>query len=261
MSIKQRIREMEALTMSYRRMWAALPAVALMSVVMLAAGCAASTTAAAPGASAVSQSGTSPGGTSGGSAPGATSSAQPGSPAPVPTITATGTQTPGGSDCANWPSSAPQGPLPATFVPVQVLRCQLGTTTVRGKGVYVSATLQRATKDLQVLVDALRRPSGHMLPGTICPALAMIPPQIVLIAGNGAMISPRFPVSECGIIQPGVLTALNELSWQAVSVRLLSQLPNVSVSGTAPAAPNPSGPLSGGTSGGENGIPQVGANS
>ncbi len=254
--------------MSYRRMWAALPAVALMSVVMLAAGCAASTTAAAPGAPAVSQSGASPGGTSSGSpggtssgsAPGATPSAQPGSPAPVPTITATGTPTPGGPDCANWPSGAPHGPLPATFVPVQVLRCQLGTTTVRGKGVYVSATLQRATKDLQILVDALRRPSGHMRPGMICPALAMIPPQIVLIAGNGAMISPRFPVSECGLIQPGVLMALNELSWQAVSVRLLSQLPNVGVSGTAPAAPNPSGPLSGGTSGGEKGIPQVGAN-
>jgi hypothetical protein len=89
----------------------------------------------------------------------------------------------------------------------------------------------------------------------------MIPPQVVLIASNGAMISPRFPVNECGIIQPGVLSALNELRWQAVSVRLLSQLPNVSVPGTVHVAPNPSGPLSGGTSRGEKGIPQAGANS
>ncbi|MCW2934422.1 MAG: hypothetical protein JWM19_5384 [Actinomycetia bacterium] len=250
--------------MSYRRMWATLPAVALLSVVMLAAGCAASTTAAAPGAPAVSQSGTGvsqsgtgQGGTASGSAPGATPSAQPGSPGPVPTVTATGTPAPGQPDCANWPTSAPQGVLPPTFVPVQVLRCQLGTTTVPGKGVYVSATLERATQDLQILVDALRRPSGHMLPGTICPALAMIPPQVVLIASNGAMISPRFPVNECGIIQQGVLSALNELRWQALSVRLLSQLPNVSV--TAPA-PNASGPLSGGISGTEKGIPQVGVN-
>lgn len=248
--------------MSYRRMWAALPAVALMSVVMLAAGCAASTTAAAPGTPAASQSGTSQGGTSTGSAPGATPSTQPGSPAPVPTIIATGTPTPGESDCANWPSGVPAAPLPVAFAPVEVLRCQLGTTTVPGKGTYISATLQRATKDLAVLVAALRRPSGHMLPGTICPDLALLAPQIVLIDGSGAKISPRFPVTECGVIQQGVLAALNELPWQTVSVRLFSQLPDVGVSATAPA-PNPSGPLSentSGTSGGEKGIPQVGAN-
>jgi hypothetical protein len=246
--------------MSYRRMWATLPGVAMMSVAMLAAGCAASTPAAAPGAPAVSQSGTGYAGTARGTAPGATPSTQPGSPGPVPTVTATGTPAPGEPDCANWPTNAPQGVLPPTFVPVEVLRCQLGTTTVPGKGVYVSATLERATQGLQILVDALRRPSGHMLPGTICPALAMIPPQVVLIASNGAMIRPRFPVNECGIIQQGVLSALNELRWQAISVRLFSQLPNVSVPGTVHAAPNPSGPLSGGTSGGEKGIPQVGAN-
>jgi hypothetical protein len=127
--------------------------------------------------------------------------------------------------------------------------------------VYVSATLERATKNLQILADALRRPSGHMLPGTICPALAMIPPQLVLIASNGAMISPRFPVNECGIIQQGVLSALNELQWQAVSVRLLYQLPKISV--TAPTTPNASGPVADGTSGSggtEKGIPQAGAN-
>jgi hypothetical protein len=228
-----------------------------MSVAILTAGCAANTTAAAPGAPAVSQSGTGLGGTASGSASGAIPSAQPGSPGPVPTVTATATPAPGEPDCANWPTSAPQGPLPATFVPVEVLRCQLGTTTVAGKGVYVSATLERATGDLQILVDALRRPSGHMLPGTICPALAMIPPQLVLIASNGATISPRFPVNECGIIQQEVLSALNELPWHAVSVRLLNPLPDISV--TAPA-PNASGPLSGGTSGTEKGIPQAGAN-
>jgi hypothetical protein len=241
--------------MSYRRMWATLPAVALMSVVMLAAGCAASTPAAAPGAPTVSPSGTVQGGTASGSAPGAPPAVQP--PGPVPTVTATGAPGPTGSNCANWPANVPQGELPATFVPVQVLRCQLGTTTVPGKGLYASATLKRATADLQILVDALRRPSGHMLPGTICPALAMIPPQIVLIASNGAMISPRFPVDECGIIQQGVLSALNQLTWQTVSVRLLFHLPNVSV--TAPTTPNASGPVSVGTGGTENGIPQVGA--
>jgi hypothetical protein len=251
------IREIEAFAMSYRRMWAALPAVALMSVVTLAAGCAASTTSAAPGAPAVSQSGTGQGGTPtpGESAPAASASAQPGSP--LPTQAPSGTPTPGESDCSNWPSSVPDGPLPLTFVPVQALRCVQGTTTVPGKGVYASATLERATKDLGILVDALRGPSGHMLPGTICPMLAMVPPQLVLVAGNGAMISPRFPVDDCGMIQPGVLSALAKMPWQVVSVRLLSKLPDVSVT----AVPNPSGAIPGGSSGSEKGIPQVAANS
>ena len=123
--------------------------------------------------------------------------------------------------------------LPVTFVPVQALRCVLGTTTVAGQGVYTSATLQRATKDLETLVAALRRPSGHMLPGTICPALAMLPPQLVLIAANGAMIRPRIPVNDCGIFQQQVLYALNQLPWQNVSVRRLSRLPNISASPAA----------------------------
>lgn len=245
--------------MSYRRMWATLPAVALMPVIMLAAGCAASTTSAAPGAPAVSQSGTGQGGTPtpGESAPAASASAQPGSP--LPTQAPSGTPTPGESDCANWPSSAPERALPLTFVPVEALRCVMGTTTVPGKGVYASATLERATKDLGILVDALRRPSGHMMPGMVCPALAMIPPQLVLIASNGATITPRFPVDDCGMIQGEVLSALAKLPWQVVSVRLLSKLPDAT--GTAPAVPNPSGPVSGNTGGGEKGIPQVAANS
>ena len=245
--------------MSYRRVRAALPAVALTLVAMLAAGCAASTTAGAPAAPATSQSGSGQGGTSSSSAPGATPSAQPGSPTPVPTITATGTA-PGGSDCANWPSGVAQGQLPATFVPVQVLRCDVGTTTIPGKGVYVSGTLERATTDLGVLVAALRQPSGHMVPGTICPALAIALPQLVLIAGNGAMLTPRIPVNECGIVQQGVLTALRELPWQTVSVRLISRLPDVGVPATVPATPSAS-PASGGNAGQANGIPQTNANS
>jgi hypothetical protein len=261
MSTNQRIREIEALAMSYRRRWAALPAAAL--ILMLAAGCAANTTSSSVadrGSPTVSQSGSGQGGTASGSAPSATpSSEQPGSPVPVPTITATGTPRAGGSDCANWPSGVPQRTLSVAFVPVEVLRCNLGSTTIPGKGVYLSATLQRATKNLGILVAALRNPSGHMRPGTICPALAMIPPQLVLVAGNGAMISPRIPVTGCGLTQNGVLSALNQLPWQTVSVRLLSKLPDVNFSVTAPATPSASAAV--GTSGKENGIPQTAANS
>jgi hypothetical protein len=215
--------------MSYRRMWSALPAAALMSVAVLAAGCAASTTA-APGKPAASQSVTGQGGTASGSPPSPTPSGQPGSPpAGQPP---SGTPDPAGSDCTNWPSSAPQGPLPVTFVPVEALRCVRGTTTVRGQGVYVSATLQRATQDLGPLVAALRRSSGHALPGMICPALVIPAPQLVLVAADGAMISPRFPVDDCGILQPGVLATLEKLPWQTVSVRLFSRLPDISITAT-----------------------------
>ena len=182
--------------MSYRRMWAALPAVALMSVALLAGGCAASTTAAAPGAPAVSQSSTGQGGTSGGTrAPDANPVRAARQPCTRPDDHRDRNADAWRVRLREWPSGVPVGPLPVAFAPVEVLRCQLGTTTVPGKGVFVSATLQRATKDLATLVAALRHPSGHMLPGTICPQLALIPPQIVLIDGNGAMISPRFPVN------------------------------------------------------------------
>ncbi len=223
--------------MSYRRARAALAALALTSAAMLAAGCAASTTA-APGAPA-SPSATAPAGSASGSATGAPPSGTPGSP--TATQAPSGTPAPAGTDCANWPAHAPQGALPVTFVPVEALRCVLGSTTVPGKGVYVSATLERATKDLATLVAALRHPSGHMLPGTICPAIAMLAPQLVLVAGNGAMIRPRFPVNDCGLIQREVLTALNELPWQTVSVRLLSRLPDVHFSATPPAPSNAPG--------------------
>jgi hypothetical protein len=237
------IREIEALAMSYPRIRAALPAVALTLAAMLAAGCAHSVTSAATGTpsagqagtgqASTGQAGTGQAGTPSGSAPGASGA---GSPSPVPTITVPGTPVPGKPACANWPSSAPEGPLPVTFVPVEALRCVMGTTTVAGKGVYVSATLERATQDLGILVAALHHPSGHMLPGRMCPMLAMIAPQIVLVASDGAAISPRFPVDDCGLLQQGVISAIARLPWQAVSVRLLSRLPSVNISGTAPGA-------------------------
>jgi hypothetical protein len=206
-------------------MWATLLAALLASVTALAAGCAAGTASGGQGAPAASQSGTGQGGNASGPAPGGSGSGQPGSAGPVPTVTATGAPAPGEPKCANWPSGAPQGPLPASFVPVKALRCVLGTTTVQGKGVYASATLESAAQDLGSLADALRRPSERARPGGMaCPAIAMIAPQLVLIAADGSMISPRMPVDQCGIIQPGVLSALAALPWQTVSVRLLSPL-------------------------------------
>lgn len=197
-------------------------AVALALAGGLATGCAsASGSAAASGAT----------GSSGASA----------SPAPsasaVPTITG-GTVPAGGVACAGWPSSAPTGNLPTSFVPVSVERCVNGAQNVPGQGLWQTATFERADSGLAELVSALRRAPERHLPGTMCPALATIPPQIVLISASGQELAPRLPVTGCGITQSQVLLALAALQWQTVSVRLVSPISGV------PASP---APASGGT--------------
>jgi hypothetical protein len=115
-----------------------------------------------------------------------------------------------------------------------VLRCASTTTAVPGKGLYYSATLERATSDTSALVAALRRPPVREPAGTMCPMLAMIPPAIVLIAKDGSTFSPTFPVEGCGLLQSPVIAALNHISWQKLSVRLLTKVPGSAVRGTPP---------------------------
>lgn len=204
--------------MSNRRTRAALPAAALRIMTLLATGCAAASSGSGHAASG-------PGQVAAGSASASGSGPAPaasGSPGPVPTITTPGTLAPAESACANWPAGAKKGPLPTSFVPVEVLRCITGTKQVPGKGLYLAGTLERATSDFAPLVAALHIPSGHAQRGMMCPMLAMLPPQIVLVAKDGSMLTPIFPVERCGTIVPAVLAALNAMPWQTVSVRLFS---------------------------------------
>jgi hypothetical protein len=195
-----------------RRRAALLASVPLLAVGALAAGCG---TVSAP----------SPAGGAGGSGTGSavTSSPPSVSSTPVPTVTG-GPVTPGEPACSGWPQNAARGPLPASFVPVAVLRCVGANQMIRGKGQWLTATLERAGRDLAPLVAALRRPPEHATPGRICPATATLPPQIVLISGDGQAIIPRLPLSGCGRVQTQVLAALAALPWQTVSVRLVSQV-------------------------------------
>lgn len=192
--------------------------VPLLALVALAAGCG---TASAPpsGTGTVSSppSAGAGGHPSGGSTP-------PGAPTPVPTTTVGPPLLPGQPACTGWPSTAARIPLPASFVPVSVLRCVNKYQTIPGKGQWETATLERADKNLAALTTALRQPSGHRAPGVMCPEIAMLPPQIVLVDGSGKMIIPRLPLSGCGLVQTQVLAALNQLPWQTVSVRLIAQV-------------------------------------
>jgi hypothetical protein len=146
----------------------------------------------------------------------------------VPVIT-------GGAACTGWPAGATSVTLPVSFVPVSVERCVIGVQTIPGKGLWTTATLQRSASDLSGLINALHQPAATRQPGTVCPAIATIPPQVVLVNAAGEKVIPRLPVGECGLTAAPVLAALNSLSWQPVSVRLIAPVPGVTA--TVPSAP------------------------
>jgi hypothetical protein len=175
---------------------------------------------------------------SGTSGPTTAPAAPTASATPVPTVTG-GTVVPGESACVNWPSSAPTETLPVSFVPVAVEQCVNGATTVPGKGLWTSATLERSDSSLTGLISALRQPSTGRTPDTVCPALAVIPPQVVLISATGQKVIPRLPVSGCGVTQSKVLAALGALRWDPVSVRLIAPIQGTTP--TATAAPTVTG--------------------
>jgi hypothetical protein len=221
-------------------------AVMLLAVGALAAGCGTASVSSVPAGAASSSpvvgaatsSGTQsasavPGSTgSGGTSAGASTpgsptagASTPGSPAaatPVPTVSG-GTVAAGEIACVGWPASAPTGSLPASFVPVSAERCVDAAQTIPGKGLWSTATLERAVGGLAALVSALREPSaGHS--DHACPALAMIPPAVVLTSATGQQLIPRLPATSCGLTQSQVLIALDGLHWSTVSVRLIAQI-------------------------------------
>lgn len=205
--------------------------VPLLAAGVLAAGCGATSyhATSAPGVSSGTGSATGTGSTAGAGSAAGTGSAAPATP--VPTVSG-GRVAAGGAACAGWPAQAPRAILPVSFVPVSVERCVIGAQEIPGKGMWITATLQRSDTGLTGLVNALRHPARSRAPGTICPALAVIPPQIVLTDASGHQLIPRVPVTGCGLPQAQVLAALQSLHWNPVSVRLISQIPAAS---TAPA--------------------------
>jgi hypothetical protein len=168
----------------------------------------------------------------------AASSAPRTSATPVPTVTG-GTVVAGEAACAGWPAGAARGTLTAFFNPVAVERCVTGYQKGPGKAIWQTATLEKATKDLGPLVDALLRPSVQHRPGVVCPYLVMLPPQVVLISSTGKQLIPRLPVTGCGIVDSGVLGALATLTWQPVSVRLITKAAGSQPGATAPRVVSP----------------------
>lgn len=187
---------------------------AVAALAVMAAGCATASTS-TPAAA--------------GRAPG-TGAASPGSPAsasaaPVPTTTTGPPLVAGQPACVGWPGNAIRSKtLPASFVPVAVIRCVTDYQMIPGKGQWETATLERADQRLTTLINALRRPNQTRPPGTFCSDLVVVPPQFVLVAKDGQVIWPALPVTGCGLVQGEVLGALAALPWQKVSVRLVAKV-------------------------------------
>jgi hypothetical protein len=184
------------------------------AVAAMATGCATASTS-TPSAA---------GRTSGTGAAGASSSASA-SAAPVPTTTTGPPIVAGRPACVGWPGNVTRSKsLPASFVPVAVIRCVTDYQMIPGQGQWETATLERADQRLTTLVTALRRPNQTRPPGTFCSDLVVLPPQVVLVDKDGQAIWPDLPVTGCGLVQGEVLGALAALPWQKVSVRLVAKV-------------------------------------
>jgi len=186
---------------------------AVAAVAALAAGCATASTS-TPASTGASGTGTAK----------ATSPASA-SAAPVPTTTTGPPIVAGQPACVGWPSNVTHSKtLPASFVPVAVIRCVTNYQMIPGKGQWEVATLERADQHLTPLLTALHRPSQTKPPGTVCSDLVMLPPQFVLVSNDGQAIWPAIPVTGCGLVQGELLGALAALPWQKVSVRLVAKV-------------------------------------
>jgi hypothetical protein len=170
-----------------------------------------------------------PAATGGASGTGAASASPPASAsasaAPVPTVTTGPPLVAGQPACVGWPGNVTHSKtLPASFVPVAVIRCVTDYQMIPGKGQWEIATLERADQGLAPLLTALQRPNQTRPPGTFCSDLVERPPQFVLVDKDGQAIWPALPVTGCGLVQGELLGALAALPWQKVSVRLVAKV-------------------------------------
>ena len=68
------------------------------------------------------------------------------------------------------------------------------------------------------------QPSAGHQPDVFCPEFVVIPPQIVLFNSTGQELIPRLPVGACGSVDSQVLSTLAAMTWQPVSVRLVTKV-------------------------------------
>jgi hypothetical protein len=205
-----------------RRAWQARSlSLPLLVAGALAAGCGTAVTANGYNGKPSTPASSSASGSGSAAAAGSASPAAPGA-TPVPTVT--GGPVVAGSNCTGWPADAAHGKLTAAFTPVSVERCVTSYQEIAGKGEWQTATLERSTDRLATLAEVLMAPSASRPPDVMCPEFVVLPPQIVLFNAAGQELIPKFPVGVCGAINSQVLGALASMTWQPVSVRLVTKV-------------------------------------
>jgi hypothetical protein len=152
----------------------------------------------------------------------------------VPTVTGGPSLIVGGAACSGWPADAAHGTLTALFTPVAVERCVTSFQQITGKGEWETATLERSTDKLATLAAALMLPSRGHQPDVMCPEFVVLPPQIVLFSSTGKELIPRLPAGACGGVDNQVLSALASMTWQPISVRLVTKIDPVVAPTTFP---------------------------
>lgn len=221
----------------------------LLAAGALAAGC--GTVAANPGGPAQIDSSTS----ASPSTHAAAGSAPPAAAAkPVPTVSGGPMILVGGAACAGWPAKAPHGTLTDAFTPVAVERCVNAIKQIPGKGEWSTATLERSTDNMAVLTSVLMRPSLRQ-PAVFCPEFVILPPQLVLFNSAGQELIPRLPVGSCGNVTAQVLSTLSAMTWEPISVRLVSKIDPVTLPGASLGPGSPKMLQTAAPTGVENGTP------
>ena len=109
---------------------------------------------------------------------------------------------------ANGPTARP---VPATLQASWVLRCTIST-----KGGSRMLVAERSVGDTAPLLRALKRPSGLQIK-TVCPMLRMLIPYFALVEPDGTLFVPKVPLTNCGMPQNPVMTALNALRYTTLS--------------------------------------------
>ena len=109
---------------------------------------------------------------------------------------------------ANGPTARP---VPATLQASWVLRCTIST-----KGGSRLLIAERSVGDTAPLLRALKRPSGLQIK-TVCPMLRMLIPYFALVEPDGTLFVPKVPLTNCGMPQNPVMTALNALRYTTLS--------------------------------------------
>ncbi len=141
----------------------------------------------------------------------------------------------GGAACSGWPANAPHGKLTALFTPVAVERCVSSVQQIKGKGEWQTATLERSTDKLATLTAVLMR-AVRAAAGRHVPRVRRHPAADRALQLDRPGAHP--PASGRRLRQRRLAGAgtLATMTWQPLSVRLVSKVEPVVSPKTFPGA-------------------------